>query len=64
MNLYFKNLRCHGLMRSFHFRIHVIRFAQRVAMIKNDAQINEEVDPYLVIRRMRQEMLALKEEVG
>ncbi len=51
-------------MRSFYFRIHVIRFAQRVAMIKNDAQINEEVDPYLVIRRMRQKMLALKEEVG
>ncbi|CAN0363129.1 unnamed protein product, partial [Discosporangium mesarthrocarpum] len=39
------------------------RFAQRVAMIKNSAVVNEEVDPSVMIRRLRGECAALAEEV-
>jgi hypothetical protein len=44
--------------------ISTCRFAQRVAMIKNDAIVNEEVDPALIIRRLRGEIAELKAEVG
>ena len=39
------------------------RFAQRVAQVKNTAEANEEVDPILVIRRLKQEIAGLKEEI-
>jgi hypothetical protein len=31
------------------------RFAQRVAMVKNEATINESLDPQLMIKRLKQE---------
>ena len=38
-------------------------FAQRVALVKNKAEVNEDVEPELVIRRLRAEVKRLKEEV-
>lgn len=40
------------------------RFAQRVAMIKNAASINEDVDPDVIIRKLKNEILTLREEVA
>ena len=40
------------------------RFAQRVALVKNVAKINEQVDPRLVIERLEAEVRALREEVA
>ena len=40
------------------------RFAQRVSLIKNKASINEEMDPNLVIKRLKGELLTLREEVN
>ncbi len=41
-----------------------LRFAQRVAMVRNVVQLNEEVDPSLVIRRLKQEIRDLRDQVG
>jgi kinesin family protein 6/9 len=38
-------------------------FAQRVALVKNSASVNEEVEPELVIQRLRAEVRRLREEV-
>ena len=38
-------------------------FAQRVALVKNSASINEEVKPALVIQRLKAEVRRLREEV-
>ena len=43
--------------------ISTCNFAQRVALIKNVAQVNEDLDPSLVIRRLKAEVAVLKEEV-
>lgn len=40
------------------------RFAQRVAEITNRAEVNEEVDPQVVIRRLKSELAAAREEVA
>lgn len=40
------------------------RFAQRVSLIKNKATINEDVDPSLIIRRLKAEVLNLREEIA
>ncbi len=32
------------------------RFAQRVAMVRNEVSVNEEVDPHAIIRRLRLEV--------
>ena len=40
------------------------RFAQRVALIKNKAVVNEDVDPSVVIGKLRDENLNLREEIG
>ncbi|CAM4649889.1 unnamed protein product [Leuciscus chuanchicus] len=40
------------------------RFAQRVALIKNDALLNEELDPALLIVRLKKEIQSLKEELA
>lgn len=40
------------------------RFAQRVSMIKNKATINEDVDPSIIIKRLKTEVLTLREEVA
>eukprot|EP00210_Caulerpa_lentillifera_P000893 g864.t1 len=43
--------------------ISTCRFAQRVAMISNKAVVNEELDPLLVIARLKKEIVDLKEEI-
>ena len=44
--------------------ISTCRFAQRVAMIKNDAVLNEELDPKLMIDKLRREIQQLKDELS
>ncbi|XP_028398655.1 kinesin-like protein KIF6 isoform X2 [Dendronephthya gigantea] len=44
--------------------ISTCRFAQRVAMIKNDAVLNEEIDPKLMIIKLKQEIQQLKDELS
>ncbi|XP_061751663.1 kinesin-like protein KIF6 isoform X3 [Nerophis ophidion] len=44
--------------------ISTCRFAQRVALIKNEAVLNEELDPALLIARLKQEVQSLKEELS
>lgn len=41
-----------------------IRFAQRVSMIKNSASVNEDVDADATIKRLKTEILSLREEVA
>ncbi|KAG2496239.1 hypothetical protein HYH03_005837 [Edaphochlamys debaryana] len=43
--------------------ISTCRFAQRVAMVRNTVMLNEELDPSLIIRRLKQEVRELREEV-
>ncbi|XP_065681855.1 kinesin-like protein KIF6 isoform X2 [Hydra vulgaris] len=43
--------------------ISTCRFAQRVALIKNNAFLNEELDPKLLIMKLKQEILDLKNEL-
>jgi kinesin family protein 6/9 len=40
------------------------RFAQRVSLIKNKATVNEDLDPSMVIKRLKAELLALREEIA
>ncbi len=40
------------------------RFAQRVALIQNEAKLNEAVDPTLVVKRLKSEIKQLREEVA
>ncbi len=40
------------------------KFAQRVSLIKNRATINEEADPNQVIKRQKNELLSLREEIA
>lgn len=40
------------------------KFAQRVALIKNNAIINEELDPTQMIRKLKGEVLNLREEIS
>ncbi|KAJ8308330.1 hypothetical protein KUTeg_013204 [Tegillarca granosa] len=44
--------------------ISTCRFAQRVAMIKNEVMINEELDPKLMIQKLKREIQQLKEELA
>jgi kinesin family protein 6/9 len=44
--------------------ISTCRFAQRVAMVKNTVTVNEELDPRLVIARLKKEVRELKEEIA
>ncbi|XP_053700458.1 kinesin-like protein KIF6 isoform X2 [Synchiropus splendidus] len=50
--------------RNLDESISTCRFAQRVAVIKNEAVLNEELDPALVIMRLRQEIQSLKDELA
>ncbi|KAG1675136.1 hypothetical protein FOA52_003359 [Chlamydomonas sp. UWO 241] len=43
--------------------ISTCRFAVRIAMVSNKVVLNEEVDPTLVIRRLKQEVRDLREEI-
>ncbi|RXM30310.1 Kinesin-like protein KIF6 [Acipenser ruthenus] len=49
--------------RNIDESISTCRFAQRVALIKNEAVLNEELDPGLMIIRLKREILALKDEL-
>ena len=44
--------------------ISTCRFAQRVALIQNEAKLNEAVDPTLVVKRLKTEIKQLREEVA
>lgn len=40
------------------------KFSQRVALVKNQAIVNEEVDPHVLVARLRKEVDTLKSQVG
>ncbi|XP_060045728.1 kinesin-like protein KIF6 [Erinaceus europaeus] len=50
--------------RNIDESISTCRFAQRVALIKNEAVLNEEVDPRLEIARLQKEIQELKDELA
>uniref|UniRef100_A0A3Q2QF69 Kinesin family member 6 n=1 Tax=Fundulus heteroclitus TaxID=8078 RepID=A0A3Q2QF69_FUNHE len=50
--------------RNLDESISTCRFAQRVALIKNEAILNEELDPALLIARLKREILSLREELA
>ncbi|AWP16946.1 putative kinesin-like protein KIF6 [Scophthalmus maximus] len=50
--------------RNLDESISTCRFAQRVALIKNEAILNEELDPALLIARLKREIESLKEELA
>jgi len=49
--------------RNIDESISTCRFAQRVAAIKNNAIVNEELDPAMLIRRLKKEVAELKDEL-
>ncbi|XP_036907915.1 kinesin-like protein KIF6 isoform X1 [Sturnira hondurensis] len=50
--------------RNIDESISTCRFAQRVALIKNEAVLNEEIDPRLMIIRLQKEIQELKDELA
>ncbi|XP_072847570.2 kinesin-like protein KIF6 isoform X1 [Pogona vitticeps] len=50
--------------RNIDESISTCRFAQRVALIKNEAILNEEIDPRLIISRLKKEIQELKDELA
>ncbi|XP_050643556.1 kinesin-like protein KIF6 isoform X2 [Macaca thibetana thibetana] len=50
--------------RNLDESISTCRFAQRVALIKNEAVLNEEIDPRLMIKRLQKEIQELKDELS
>ena len=40
------------------------KFAQRVALISNKAELNEEIDPHLIIARLKREIEKLRAELA
>ncbi|XP_075859500.1 kinesin-like protein KIF6 isoform X3 [Microcebus murinus] len=50
--------------RNIDESISTCRFAQRVALIKNEAILNEEIDPRLMIIRLQKEIQELKDELA
>ncbi|XP_067841264.1 kinesin-like protein KIF6 isoform X3 [Heptranchias perlo] len=50
--------------RNLEESISTCRFAQRVALIKNEAILNEEIDPRLMIIRLKKEIQQLKDELA
>ena len=44
--------------------ISTCRFAQRVAMIKNDVMLNEELDPKLMIAKLQRKVQELRQELA
>ncbi|CAF1404841.1 unnamed protein product [Adineta steineri] len=49
--------------RNIEETISTCRFSQRVALIKNDARLNEELDPRLLINQLRAENLQLRNQI-
>ena len=54
---------CSAERKNLDETISTCRFAQRVALIKNDALINEELDPKLIINRLKREVEELKNQL-
>ncbi|NWZ88069.1 KIF6 protein, partial [Poecile atricapillus] len=50
--------------RNIDESISTCRFAQRVALIKNEAVLNEEIDPRLMIVQLKKEIRDLKDELA
>ncbi|XP_052766060.1 kinesin-like protein KIF6 isoform X1 [Mya arenaria] len=50
--------------RNMDESISTCRFAQRVAMIKNDVMVNEEMDPKLLVQKLKREIQQLREELA
>ncbi|XP_072189885.1 kinesin-like protein KIF6 [Excalfactoria chinensis] len=50
--------------RNIEESISTCRFAQRVALIKNEAVLNEEIDPKLMIIQLKREIQELKDELA
>ncbi|XP_038616796.1 kinesin-like protein KIF6 [Tachyglossus aculeatus] len=50
--------------RNIDESISTCRFAQRVALIRNEAVLNEEIDPRLLIVRLQKEIQELKDELA
>ncbi|KAM6407146.1 kinesin-like protein KIF6 isoform 2-T2 [Pluvialis apricaria] len=50
--------------RNIDESISTCRFAQRVALIKNEAVLNEEIDPRLMIVQLQKEIQELKDELA
>ncbi|XP_064216511.1 kinesin-like protein KIF6 isoform X2 [Aotus nancymaae] len=50
--------------RNLDESISTCRFAQRVALIKNEAVLNEEIDPRLMIKHLQKEIQELKDELA
>ncbi|UJR25470.1 hypothetical protein I4U23_006817 [Adineta vaga] len=50
--------------RNIEETISTCRFSQRVALIKNDAILNEELDPRLLINQLRAENLQLRNQIS
>ncbi|NXE48574.1 KIF6 protein, partial [Casuarius casuarius] len=50
--------------RNIDESISTCRFAQRVALIKNEAVLNEEIDPRLMIAQLKKEIQELKDELA
>ncbi|NXK60862.1 KIF6 protein, partial [Sylvietta virens] len=50
--------------RNIDESISTCRFAQRVALIKNEAVLNEEIDPRLMILQLKKEIQDLKDELA
>nr|XP_056708773.1 kinesin-like protein KIF6 [Euleptes europaea] len=50
--------------RNIDESISTCRFAQRVALIKNEAVLNEEIDPRLMIARLKNKIQELKDELA
>ncbi|KEG05715.1 kinesin, partial [Trypanosoma grayi] len=44
--------------------ISTCRFAQRVAMIRQEARVNEEVDPHLLVRKLKAEVQQLRDQLA
>lgn len=55
---------CSAERRNLDESISTCRFAQRVALIKNDALVNEELDPKLIINRLKREVEELKNQIS
>ncbi|GFN76465.1 kinesin-like protein [Plakobranchus ocellatus] len=55
---------CSMEKRSMDESISTCRFAQRVAMIKNDVSLNEELDPRLLIAKLKRENAELRDQLA
>ena len=62
--MHLSHINASSLFVCYKESISTCRFAQRVALIKNDAILNEELDPKLMIQRLKQEIAQLKDELA